>query len=231
MARTYDDVKRDIKAQYNMIRCIRSDAERDVLRVEREYREAVDRLRSKLERLRHKRQHGEQLLAVYRQRVEALHFEYEALRNKNLIKRLADLVDKLRAAGGVSGTVRVDSVLELTSSIRERMQDVRALIRGYDGEMKVTQAALSGSFEQEEARLVDLIQRRRDQFAEFLRHTLDPWTCEQECFEKIKKLQIELETVKKTGKVRQLTDAVSEIERLMAELGTDKVAALNLGLD
>jgi hypothetical protein len=225
MSRTHDEVKRDIKAQRDLIRCILSDAERDVLRVEREHREAVDALQAKLERLQHKRLHGRELLEAYRLRVAELKGEYEALHNKNLIKRLADLVEKIREAGGCSERVIVNPVIELTSSIRERMNDIRALIRGYDGEIKVTQKALSGSFEQDEARLAEQIERRKRQFAEFLRHVLDPWACQEECWMRIRELQIELETVKKTGKVRQLADTMSEIEQLMAELGAEKVAA------
>ena len=224
--RTREDVQKDIDNCFAQLRVIRSDADRDILRVEREHMEAVRHMVGKLERLQHKRIHGGQLIVAYEARMREIESDIQVLKQQKKLKQLLDLIKKINKSGG-DVAHRIDPILESVASTNERLAELRGLLVGYANEMKEVKRAMNGTFERREARLVERIERRRQQFATFLCHKADPWGAQRIVWDRINALREELKTVKVTATFnRQLSATLNEIDRLSSLITDEQLSAI-----
>lgn len=222
--RSLDEIRKDVRAEEQRIECIRSDMRREPVRVEREHLASLKPWQDKLARLRHKRTNGRALLETYDARVAELEAELSTLRHRDGIARLLKLVKQVNAMNGVR--TDVDAVIEEGAAFRERVLEIKMLLRAYANEIEETRRAMAGDFEQQEARCVDNIVRREKWFSEFCMNRIEGPQRIAQCVSRIDELHAEETVAAKRGDVRRLEDTMAEVARLMSELGAEKVAAV-----
>lgn len=222
---TREECRKKIDGLRNKLRIVRSDTMRDPARVEREHLAGIKPLQEKLYRLRHKRTHGRELLAMYDRRLEELRLEHELLLRREQVRRIVALVRKVNDR-------EAPSIMAITeaSDANDRMREIRGLLRAYDAEIKETRRAMAGDYEQREAKLTTAIEKHEQWFANFCRNMLEPQVVIAETLAEIAALEEIEATLAPGGAINDLFKTMNNVARLMADLGDEKVArAMTLG--
>lgn len=222
-----DLVRTEIRRLMNQMSNIESDMTYiEPFRRKQEYRRLRDPIASKLHRLQNKRTHGEALLRVYAKRIETLTREYLALRSgrERLVKILKLYRDINHAQGNGEAAVptKFATVVESVALHRERIVEIQSLLHSYRAEIQETRRAMSGDFEQQEARFQAGLDRLDADFAEYLDNRARGDEKIIECRIKLADARAREADLARGGRVNELLSTMTEFMELASELSPEQ---------
>lgn len=226
-----DQLKAEQRALRNRIRCIRTNQQHpDPLRVTREYERDRERWVAKLDRLSGKRKHGAELLSVYRKKLEDWALEYKRLEAQPKLKRMLDMIRQINEANGVgSQSTSLMNALETESVARERRREITYMSASYRMEIIEVKRAMSGAFEQTEAKYAAAVELLDRNYTQFLHDRLHGDAYVADCCERLEALRVAIAAREEETRIEQYSAALDEIKTLLGELTPDQVR-IALGL-
>lgn len=221
MSEVLAEVRAKIAAEYNTMRVIESDCERDPHYVYKSNRRSIVALQQELQRLEANRIDGPAKKAMLARRIEVLELEIVALQNRDKLIKLLKMqheVNELNGQDSDADAALATFMMEV-DNVRERLREIAGLINAYRHEMIVLTRAISGKTVEREEQIKSIIKRRLDEYWQFLENRRDPYTLICAARERVQLLRVDEDKAHKYSRVDELQEAMALVNRLMDELG------------